>query len=222
MKKHLKKLSIKCWPLLSPFIPDCKTKAAIDHKVYMADLYETNIVRWRVEEARSRGVKVGKNCKFFSSNFFSEPFLVEIGDNVIVSGNVMFITHDGTTTLWKDNEADFWATYGKIKIGNNCFIGMGAIISRNVVIGDNCIIGAGAVVRQDVPDNSVVSGNPAKVIFKTSMAKKLILADKNTIKKPFKTREEKNAYVANYFGVNVNDNDPRYREFEDRTNFYEF
>ena len=45
-----------------------------------------------------------------------------------------------------------WGNFGKIKIGNNCFIGMGAIILPNVEIGNNCIVGAGAVVMNSFPD----------------------------------------------------------------------
>ncbi len=52
------------------------------------------------------------------------------------------------------------------KIGNNCLIGMGAIILNGAVIGDDCIIGAGALVTQDkqIPAGSMVLGSPAKVI----------------------------------------------------------
>lgn len=56
---------------------------------------------------------------------------------------------------------------GQVNIGNNCFIGWGAIILPNIKIGNNCIIGAGTIVTRDIPDNSVVTGNPAKIIGKT-------------------------------------------------------
>ena len=51
-----------------------------------------------------------------------------------------------------------------IVIGNDCWIGMGAIICPNVVIGSGVIIGAGAVVVGNIPNNAVVVGNPAKII----------------------------------------------------------
>ena len=53
---------------------------------------------------------------------------------------------------------------GEVHIGNNVFIGVNAVILRNVTIGDNAIVGAGAVVSKDVPTATVVAGNPAKVI----------------------------------------------------------
>ena len=54
--------------------------------------------------------------------------------------------------------------FGKVRIGDNCHIGMNALIMPGVTIGNNCIIGAGAVVTHDVPDNSVAVGVPARVI----------------------------------------------------------
>ena len=52
----------------------------------------------------------------------------------------------------------------KIEIGDNCYIGSGATILGPITIGNNVTIGAGAVVNQDIPDNAVVAGVPAKVI----------------------------------------------------------
>ncbi len=77
-----------------------------------------------------------------------------------------FITHDGG--LWVprrmgllDERSD---KFGRIYIGENTNIGWDVIIMPGVKIGKNCIIGAGAVVTKDVPDNSVAAGVPAKVI----------------------------------------------------------
>ena len=49
-----------------------------------------------------------------------------------------------------------------MKIGNNVWIGMNAIVLKGVTIGENSIIAAGAVVTKDVPPNTVVAGNPAR------------------------------------------------------------
>ncbi len=55
--------------------------------------------------------------------------------------------------------------FGKpITIGNNAWIGGGAIINPGVTIGDNVVIASGSVVTKDIPDNVVVGGNPAKII----------------------------------------------------------
>ena len=53
---------------------------------------------------------------------------------------------------------------GEIIIGNNCWIGAGAIILMNVHIGNNCVIGAGSIVTKDIPDNCIAVGNPARCI----------------------------------------------------------
>jgi len=135
-----------------------------------------------VEKAHQMGAKVGKNCRFYSLNMFSEPYLIDIGNNVIISGEVIFVTHDGGVYIFQDDQKDIYGNFGKIKIGNNCFIGMVSIILPNVEIGDNCIIGAGAIVKDSVPENSVVAGNPARVIFKTSMYRRMKIDNTATIR----------------------------------------
>ena len=57
-----------------------------------------------------------------------------------------------------------YSKVGKVVIGNNVFIGADAIILPNTKIGNNVIVGAGTVVTKDIPDNSVVVGNPGRVI----------------------------------------------------------
>lgn len=113
------------------------------------------------------GLNYGNNCRFIGKNinFGSEPYLIEIGKNVTISSNVTFINHDGGTWVFRNNEeySDI-IKFGKIKIGNNCFIGHRAIVMPNIKIGDNSVIAAGSVVTKSVPANSVVGGNPAKYI----------------------------------------------------------
>jgi acetyltransferase-like isoleucine patch superfamily enzyme len=53
---------------------------------------------------------------------------------------------------------------GKVKIGNNVFIGVNSVVLRNVSIGDNSIIGAGSLVNIDIPEGVVAAGNPIKII----------------------------------------------------------
>jgi acetyltransferase-like isoleucine patch superfamily enzyme len=134
-------------------------------RLYLSDLRRRDMLQWRLEQAREMGVKVGEGSLLFSLNIFSEPFLVEIGDRVIVSGDVTFVTHDGGIYTIRDEIPHLNCYYGRIKVGNNCFIGMGAMILPNVQIGDNCIVAAGAVVMDSFPDNCVIVGNPARVAF---------------------------------------------------------
>lgn len=109
--------------------------------------------------ARYIGVKIGTNCRIYTKHFGTEPFLIEIGDNVTIAGDVKLVTHDGSGRLF---EKIF--RYRKIKIGNNVFIGMNSIVLLGVEIGNNVVVGAGSVLTKSVPSNSVVAGNPAKII----------------------------------------------------------
>lgn len=116
--------------------------------------------------ARFMGVKVGDGTRFNSPKhgmFGSEPFLITIGKNCLVATNVHFVTHDGSVYLLNDKHPKC-DLFGKIKIGDNVFIGLNTIILRNVTIGDNVIIGAGSVVTKSIPSNSVAAGVPAKVV----------------------------------------------------------
>lgn len=110
--------------------------------------------------------KMGENCEIFKGvNFGSEPYLVELGDNVRITYGVRFITHDGGVhVLRKIGILNTESIYGKIRIGNNVFIGNEAMILPGVEIGDNVIVGARSVVTKSITSNSIVAGCPAKVI----------------------------------------------------------
>ncbi len=113
--------------------------------------------------------KIGNEVYWHPISIPSEPFLVSIGNNVRVATKVTFITHDIMGTMF--NRSDCLSKYGyqsqfigKIIVGNNVFIGANAIIMYNVEIGDNSVIAAGSVVVNNVPNGSIVGGNPAKII----------------------------------------------------------
>ena len=115
---------------------------------------------------RKKGIEIGENCSISSSvSFGSEPYLIKIGNHVRLTNNVQFITHDGGMWVlrdkYNDSEID---VFGKIVIGNNVHIGIGAIIMPGVTIGDNVVVGCGAVVTKSVSSNSVVGGVPARYI----------------------------------------------------------
>lgn len=115
------------------------------------------------EYARWRGVTVGRDCRILSHRFGSEPFLIEIGDRVTVSTNVMLLTHDGATWLLRDEKGRRYRA-AKIRIGSDVFIGYGSIIMPGVHIGDRVIVGAGSVVTRSIPSGTVVAGNPARFV----------------------------------------------------------
>lgn len=111
---------------------------------------------------RKQGMTIGKGTKTASQLKTSEPYLISIGDNVTISHDVDFITHDNSVCKLYGVNNDL---YGKIIIGNNCFIGAHSIILYGVTIADNVIVGAGSVVTKSIKEsNVIVAGNPAKVI----------------------------------------------------------
>lgn len=89
------------------------------------------------------------------------PRGIHIGANTLVAGGVTILSHDHCKRVG-NNQPYLIDTF----IGKNCFIAVGAIILPGVKIGDEVIVGAGAVVTKDVPSNTVVAGNPAKIIRK--------------------------------------------------------
>lgn len=93
-----------------------------------------------------------------------------IGQDVTISRDVLVLNHDFSITqgLNSININQIGYFLKEVKIGNNCFIGARVILLPGTTIGDNSIIGAGAVVKGNIPSNSVVVGNPGKVISSTT------------------------------------------------------
>mgnify|MGYP000849565594 CR=1 FL=1 len=115
-----------------------------------------------VKYAKSLGVKVGEGCCIYKVHWGSEPYLIEIGDHVQITNDVRFFTH-GSSWVLREKYPDF-DFFGKIKIGNNVYIGNCAIIMPGVTIGNNVIVGAGSIVTKSVPENKVIAGNPARIL----------------------------------------------------------
>lgn len=118
-----------------------------------------------LEYAKKAGVNFNQGEVFLYGNveWNTEPWLITLGNNVHITDGVKFITHDGGTLLYRKQIPDLEITK-PINVGNDVYIGNNVIILPGVTIGNNVIIGAGAVVTNDIPNNSVVVGVPAKVI----------------------------------------------------------
>jgi len=113
------------------------------------------------EELIKNGMKVGKNFSR-QNNVIIDPghcWLIEIGDNVTLAPRVMILCHDASTKYFLG-----YAKIGKVKIGNNVFVGANTTILPGVTIGDNVVIGANSTVTKDIPNNSLAVGSPVKVL----------------------------------------------------------
>jgi acetyltransferase-like isoleucine patch superfamily enzyme len=106
---------------------------------------------------------VGRRCKISSHTFVCEGVTIE--DNVFIGHGVMFINDSYPRATTADGglqtEKDWHVETTTVKRGAS--IGSGATILSKVVIGENAIVGAGSVVTRDVPPNTIVAGNPARV-----------------------------------------------------------
>lgn len=107
------------------------------------------------ETVIGRNVFINQNCTFHDLGG------LDIADNVMIGPNVSLIT----TSHPLDPSSRRSTTIGKpIAIGKGVWIGAGAIVIGGVSVGENAVIAAGAVVTKDVPPNTLVGGNPARVI----------------------------------------------------------
>ena len=89
---------------------------------------------------------------------------IRIGEQCVIADRAMFIDFDHGVVDVEKPIREQGIYMRDVEVGNNCWIGYNACILRGVTVGDNCVIGANAVVTEDVPDNAVVAGVPAKVI----------------------------------------------------------
>lgn len=95
------------------------------------------------------GVRISRGARLDKTN----PKGIHIGDYTAVTKGAIVLSHDFVNREWRDTH-----------IGKNCFLGYNCIVLAGITIGDNCIVAANSLVGRDVQPNSVVMGNPAKVV----------------------------------------------------------
>ncbi len=151
-----------------------------------------------LDELRQRGVRIGQGCRIYSRDFSTEPWLVRIGDRVGIAGGVKFLTHDGSAFRIRDRRPRA-QRLGAIVVGDEVFIGENALLLPGTVIGRGSIIGPGAVVRGEIPENSLVFGNPAAVIGRASLYLERMLRDPNTLDVLGLDEPERRATILRHF-----------------------
>lgn len=118
---------------------------------------------------RKKGMRIGERTIVYSPVKTlidgTRPWLIEIGNDVKITEGVTILTHGYDWCVLQNVYGEVLGSAGKVKIGNNVFIGMKTTILKGVEIGDNVIIGANSLINKDIPSNVVVAGNPAKIIM---------------------------------------------------------
>jgi len=141
-------------------------KSIIGILVYFDSRLYMKTYNWLLGQS---GMVIKGTPRFIAKSAKFDDFTrITIGDRLVVSMNVHFLTHDYsfTTALISINKkpATDIGILRNIKIGDNVFIGMNTILLPGSTIGNHVIIGAGSVIRGLIPDYSIIAGNPAKVI----------------------------------------------------------
>ncbi|WP_373599178.1 sugar O-acetyltransferase [Paraclostridium bifermentans] len=114
----------------------------------------------------------GNNCEVNMNCTFLDDNKIVIGDNALIAPNVQIYTafhptnsKDRFGEMKEDGSFEFCKTQtAPVIVGDNVWIGGGAILMPGVTIGDNVVIGAGSVVTKDIPSNKIAYGNPCKFI----------------------------------------------------------
>ncbi len=136
----------------------------------LVGLYSRTIICTRTPEAR---IVIGDGVGISGATIYARSSIT-LGENTCIGGNVKILDNDFHPIEWETRNRLMQSKIGPdendiiptkpISIGKNCFIGCNAIILKGTDLGDGCVVGAGAVVCGKFPPNSVIAGNPAKII----------------------------------------------------------
>lgn len=117
---------------------------------------------------QKKGVQIGVGTHIDADSCVidtTRPSLVSIGSNCYINRNFTLLTHDWTSYVFLNSGREFINCSGKVVIGNNVSFGQNVFVLKGVSIGDNCFIGAGSIVTKDIPSNSIAVGAPCRVVM---------------------------------------------------------
>ena len=116
-----------------------------------------------------KGIKLGKDVHFYSPWTISidtqRPWMIEIGNNVHITAGCRILQHGYDWCVLQKKYGDVLGSCGKVKIGNNVFIGTETTVLKGVTIGNDVIIGAKSLVNKDCIESGVYAGNPVRFIM---------------------------------------------------------
>ena len=153
-----------------------------------------------IARLRDRGVRIGEGCVIYTDFFSTEPYLVTLGDRVAISGGTKFITHDGSVWLLR---AERPACQASVRSPS-------ATTSTSARTASSCPTARSARAASwararscagQIPDNSLVIGNPAKVVGQASLFLELLREGKKTIDTLTLDLEERRRLLLRHFGM---------------------
>lgn len=142
---------------LNHTMPDTKEYSELLHKVFPY-LGENCRIETPFSGVRTANVKFGRNVIVMPGCLMMSAGGITIDDDAMIAANVQLLSNN------HDLENRRVITCKPVHIGRRAWIGAGATILPGVTVGENAVVGAGSVVTHDVEPNTIVAGNPAKLI----------------------------------------------------------
>ena len=153
--------SVRCTELcfkINHTMPLSEEYNTLVRELFLGNIGEGSRVMPPITVVRGKSVKIGRNVVIMNNALMMAAGGITIDDDVMVAANAQLISNN------HDLYDHAILTCKPVHLKRNCWIGAGATILPGVTVGENSVVAAGAVVTRDVEDNTVVGGNPARLI----------------------------------------------------------